>query len=70
MRLSESLWPDLRVALRVLRKNPATTTLSVASIALGIGLTTGLFSLADAAFLRPYPLERPGERGRRPVPTQ
>ena len=61
MRLGESLWPDLRVAVRVLRKSPATTTLSVASIALGIGLTTGLFSLADAAFLRPYAIERPGE---------
>ena len=61
MRSPEALWWDLRVAVRVLKNSPGATALSVLSIALGIGLTTGLFSLADAAFFRPYPLERPGE---------
>jgi predicted permease len=31
------------------------------SIALGIGLTTGVFSVGDAMLLRPFPFARPGE---------
>ena len=52
---------DLRLALRLLAKNPGATALAVLSIALGIGLTTGLFAVGDAAFLRPLPVERPRE---------
>jgi len=36
---------DLRLALRLLAKNPGATALAVLSIALGIGLTTGLFAV-------------------------
>ena len=35
--------------------------MSVLSIALGIGLTTGIFSVADAILLRPLAINRPGE---------
>jgi predicted permease len=49
---------DLRLALRLLAKNPGATALAVLSIALGIGLTTGLFAVGDAAILRPLPVER------------
>ncbi len=52
---------DLRLALRLLAKNPGATALAVLSIALGIGLTTGLFAVGDAAFLRPLPVEKPQE---------
>jgi predicted permease len=52
---------DLRLALRLLAKTPGATALAVLSIALGIGLTTGLFAVGDAAFLRPLPVERPQE---------
>lgn len=61
MRPTESLWQDLRTALRVLAKSRGATGLSILSIALGIGLTTGTFSITDALLLRPFPLERPGE---------
>src|SRR5712692_1096664 len=61
MRLSESLGADVRMAIRVLRKSPGTTALCVLSIALGIGLTTGIFSVGDAIMLRPFALERPSE---------
>jgi predicted permease len=54
-------YQDLRVASRVVAKNPLPTVLSVVSIALGIGLTTAVFSAADALFLRPLPLHEPGE---------
>jgi predicted permease len=52
---------DLRLGLRLLAKNPGATALAVLSIALGIGLTTGLFAVGDAALLRPLPVERPRE---------
>ena len=61
MRPLESLWQDVRMATRVLRKSPGATGLSILSIALGIGLTTGVFSVGDALLLRPFPLDRPGE---------
>jgi len=52
---------DLRLALRLLAKSPGSTALAVLSIALGIGLTTGLFAVVDAALLRPLPVEKPQE---------
>jgi len=52
---------DLRLALRLLAKNPLATVLAVLSIALGIGLTTGLFAIGDAALLRPLPVAKPQE---------
>ncbi|MGA2272278.1 MAG: ADOP family duplicated permease [Bryobacteraceae bacterium] len=55
---------DLRLALRLLAKNPGATALAVLSIALGIGLTTGLFAVGDAALLRPLPVEKPQEMWR------
>ncbi len=55
------MWQDLRVALRVLNKSRGTTLLCIVSIGLGIGLTTGIFSLSDAMFLRPFAFDKPGE---------
>jgi predicted permease len=59
MKMAQSLWQDLRVALRVLNRSRGTTFLCIVSIGLGIGLTTGIFSLGDAMFLRPYAFEKP-----------
>lgn len=55
----EALWADLRLAVRILAKGPAVTALSVVSIALGIGLTAGMFSVGDAMLLRPLPIHEP-----------
>ena len=51
------LWPDLRYGARVLMKNPGFTLIAVLSLALGIGLSTAIFSLAYGILLRalPYP---------------
>lgn len=55
----ESIWYDLRIAIRVLRKSTGATALSVVSIALGIGLTAGMFSVGDAMLLRPLAFHEP-----------
>src|ERR1700739_1446877 len=57
----ESLWHDVRGALRVFRRNPGFSIVVVATLALGIGANTSIFEILNAVRLRTLPITKPGE---------
>lgn len=69
----DTLWQDIRYALRTFIRNPVFTCTAVFTLALGIGANSAIFGLFDAAVLKDLPVEdadtlvalepRQGQRG-------
>ncbi len=55
----ENFWRDIRYGVRQLRLNPLFTTVAIATLAIGIGANTAVFTLLDQLVLRLLPVKDP-----------
>lgn len=52
-----ALLQDIRFALRLLARNPGFTSVAIVCLALGIGASTAIYSVADAFLINPFPFD-------------
>ncbi len=57
--LLERLAADVRYSVRSLRATPSFTFVAIVTLALGIGANAAIFTVINAAFFQPLPVERP-----------
>jgi putative ABC transport system permease protein len=59
--LAENLLLDIRYAFRMLLRSPGFSLIVIATMALGVGATTAIYSVIDATLLHPLPYRNPSE---------
>ncbi len=59
--LAENFLVDLRYAFRMLHRSPGFSLIAIATMALGVGATTAIYSVIDATLLHPLPYPNPSE---------
>lgn len=57
-----TLFRDVRIGLRILRRSPGFSILAVLCLTLGIGANTAVFSWIEGSLFRPYPMVAHQER--------
>ncbi|MBV8399564.1 MAG: ABC transporter permease, partial [Acetobacteraceae bacterium] len=57
----ENLLFDLRYAVRMMMRSPGFSFIAIATMALGVGATTAIYSVIDATLLHPLPYPNPNE---------
>lgn len=57
----ETMFRDIRYGIRMLVRSPRFAAIALAVLALGIGATTAIFSVASVAMFRPLPFREPGK---------
>jgi len=57
----ETVLQDVRYGVRIFLKHRAFSAVAILTLAIGIGVSTALFSVSDAALLRPLPYPHPEE---------
>ena len=53
----EKLWTDIRFGIRMLWRSPGFTLVAGLSLALAIGANTTIFTIINAIFLHPLPVQ-------------
>src|SRR5271155_2521549 len=59
--LADNFLFDLRYAFRMLYRSPGFPLIAIATMALGVGATTAIYSVIDATLLHPLPYPHPSE---------
>ena len=57
--MMETIWQDVRYSVRLLARQRGFALVAILTLALGIGASTAIFSVIDAAMLRPLPYPQP-----------